>query len=167
MTPVALLPSCTQFNWKQQGKDVCVECAAVTPEERSTGVLAAGRAVLAVTGEKGTVKGGVAAGDVEVVRAFLQAGGDVNLRVPPTDGIGNRYGREEPLLLRAARWGHASICEALLAAGADASATRNTHPHAEGMRGDSMETAVANGRVDVVNEGMNEIREIDETALCK
>ena len=84
MTPVALLPSCTQFNWKQQGKDVCVECAAVTPEERSTGVLAAGRAVLAVTGEKGTVKGGVAAGDVEVVRAFLQAGGDVNLRVPRT-----------------------------------------------------------------------------------
>ena len=54
---------------------------------------------------------------------------------------------EEPLLLRAACWGHASICEALLAAGADASATRNTYPHAEGMRGDSMETAVANGRV--------------------
>ena len=106
-----LTPRATeQFSWKNDGKDVCLDCAAVTAEEKDAKALLAGKAVLACSGEKGTTTLGVTAGDVDVVEAFLAAGGDVNMRVPPKDGIGECYGREEPILLRACRWNLAEVC---------------------------------------------------------
>ena len=142
-----LTPRATeQFSWKNDGKDVCIDCAAVTAEEKDTKALLAGKAVLACSGEKGTTTLGVNSGDVDVVKAFVQAGGDVNMRVPPKDGVGESMGREEPILLRAARWGHADICAVLVEAGADLSVSRRNFPQ-DGLRGDAIETAAANGHV--------------------